>query len=103
MKRVEDSNKMAEDKEDVLLLFTDLHPFRSDMYLSVTDDVPEAKNTTISGTFIAKVFDGAYKDIPIFFKEMVSYLNKQDKKSGKPSKWNTLRALRIVLHFKIYY
>ena len=81
MKQVEDSNKMESDMENVLLLFTDPHPFRSDMYLSVTDNVPDAKNTTISGTFMAKVFDGPYKDIPNFFKEMDAYLGRQNKKA----------------------
>lgn len=27
---------------------------------------------------------------------------RKQKVAGKPKKWNTLRALRIVLHFKIY-
>ncbi len=78
---VEASRKMNEDKEAVLLLFNDPHPFRSDMYLSVTDDVPEANNVTISGTFMAKVFDGSFKDIPTFFKEMDDHLLRQDKKA----------------------
>lgn len=81
MNQVETSNKMAEDKEDVLLLFTDPHAFRSDLYLSVTDVIPEAKNTTISGTFIAKVFDGPYKEVPKFFKKMDVYLGEQNKKA----------------------
>ena len=81
MKQVEDSNKMAVDMEEVLLLFTDPHPFRSDIYLSVTDEVPEAKNLTISGTFMAKVFDGPYKFIPKFFKEMDAYLGEQNIKA----------------------
>lgn len=80
-KQAEESKKMAGDKEDILLLFNDPHAFRSDMYLSVTDDVPEAKNTTISGTFMAKVFDGPFKDIPKFFKEMDAYLKKMNKKA----------------------
>ena len=68
MKMAEEAHKLSEDVEDILLLFNDPHPFRADMYLSVTDQVPDAKNTQLSGTFITKVFDGPFKDVPKFMK-----------------------------------
>lgn len=83
MKLAEDANRLAEDKEDTLLLFIDPNPFKSDLYLSVTGYVPEANNATLSGTFITKVFDGAYKAIPGFMKEMDSYLKEKNKKADK--------------------
>ena len=81
MKMAEDSKKLETNKEDILLLFADPSAFRSDMYLSVTDKVPNANNTGISGTFMSKVFDGAYKEVPKFLKQMRAYLNKQHKKA----------------------
>lgn len=83
MKLAEDSNKLLENMEDVLLLFTDPNPFKSELYLSVTGKVPNSNNTTISGTFISKVFEGAYNAIPKFIKEMDAYLSTQQKKSKK--------------------
>ena len=79
MKMAEGSKKLESNKEDILLLFADPSAFRSDIYLSVTDKVPNANNTDISGTFMSKVFDGAYKEVPKFLKQMDAYLNKQHK------------------------
>ncbi len=49
--------------------------------MSVTKQVPKANNTTISGKFEAKVFDGEFKDAPKFMKEMDSYLEKKGKEA----------------------
>ena len=34
----------------------------ADLYIATAKDVPGAQNVTISGTFLAKVFDGPYRD-----------------------------------------
>jgi hypothetical protein len=81
MKLAEGAHMIEENKEDVLLLFTDPHPFKSNIYLSVTGSVPNANNTTLSGTFISKVFDGDYNDIPKFIKQMNTYLDGKNKKA----------------------
>ncbi len=81
MKMAEDSKKLAFNKEDILLLFSDPSAFRSDLFLSVTDKVPKANNIDISGTFMIKVFDGVYKEVPKFIKIMDAYVKKQYKKT----------------------
>lgn len=83
MKLAEDSKKLTSDKEDILVLFTDPYAFMSEIYLSVTDNVPNAVNTALSGKFMSKVFDGAYNDIPKFIKEMDAYLLKHHLKGQK--------------------
>ena len=80
-KMAEESGKTESDKLDILCLFCDPHPFKSEIYLSVTGEVPGADNTSLSGTFMARVFDGPYNAIPKFIKEMNEYLGKQDKKA----------------------
>ena len=82
MKSAEGANRLSTNKEDILLLFTDPHPFKSELYLSVTGDVPNSNNTAISGTFMSKVFDGPYNAMPKFIKQMDAYLGKQQKKAG---------------------
>ncbi len=79
MELVESSKKMLSNPEDILLLFNDPHPFKSDIYLLVTDPVKNANNVQLSGTFISKVFEGPYNAIPKIIKEMNEYLaqNKQ--------------------------
>lgn len=70
MKMAEDTNKLEPDEEDILLLFNDPNPFKTTFYLSVTDAVPGAQNTTLTGTFLSNVFEGDYKELPKFIKQM---------------------------------
>lgn len=83
MKMAEDSNKMPENPEDILMLFTDPNPFKSELYLSVTGHVPNADNMTITGEFLTKVFDGSYNALPKFMKQMNAYLSQQGKTAKK--------------------
>ncbi|MFA5010080.1 MAG: hydrolase [Patescibacteria group bacterium] len=80
-KMVEDAKMVAEDKGSVLVLFSDPTAFRSDIHISTTGVVPDAKNVTLSGTFVAKVFDGGYNSIPKFIGQMNQYLAGQNKKA----------------------
>lgn len=73
-------NKIDSKKDEVLVLFQDPNPFKSNIYISVTGNVPGANNVRISGTFIAKVYDGPYNAIPKFAKDMNNYLNKKGKR-----------------------
>ena len=77
------SGTPAPNKEDVLVLFTDPTPFKSEIYLSVTGHILGANNVTLSGTFMSKVFDGPYNAIPKFMKQMNQYLATQGKKAKK--------------------
>lgn len=73
----------AEDKrEDTLVLFRDPSPFRSEILISVKGTVAGAKNTTLSGTFISKVFAGGYNSVPQHIKSMDAYLSTQGKKAS---------------------
>ncbi len=67
------------DKTDALILFRDPSAFKSEIYYSVTKEVEGANNATISGTFVARVFDGPYNAIPKNIKEMEAYLAKENK------------------------
>ena len=58
------------DKSEALILFRDPSAFRSEIYYAVTREVVGANNTTISGSFVAGVFDGPYNSIPRYIKEM---------------------------------
>lgn len=80
-KMADESNTMSADKEEVLVLFHDPSAFKSEIYLSVTGEVPNENNVTISGTFVSKVFDGSYNAIPKFIKQMNEYLAETNKKA----------------------
>ncbi|MDD5012594.1 MAG: hypothetical protein PHQ66_03045 [Candidatus Nanoarchaeia archaeon] len=83
MRLAEESNKLLPNKEDTLILFYDPSAFRSEIYMSVLDEVPNAKNVKLSGTFISKVFEGGYNAIPKFIKQMNEFLAGKDKKAKK--------------------
>lgn len=66
---------------DTLVLFNDPNPFRSDIFLAVSNTVPDAKNVTVSGTFYCEVFDGGYGEIPKFIGEIEKSLKKKKAKA----------------------
>jgi hypothetical protein len=76
-----DANKVSSNKDEILILFNDPSAFKSDIYLSVTGDVPNADNVKISGNFVSKVFAGPYGDVPKFMKEMDKYLADKNKET----------------------
>jgi hypothetical protein len=77
------AKKIDAKKDEVLILFQDPSAFKSNIYLSVTGNVSGANNVKISGTFMAKVYEGPYKAIPKFVKEMNIYLEKEGRKVPK--------------------
>lgn len=81
-KKAQDANA-APDIKDFLWLAYDPSPWKSEHYIYVTKEVPNAENVKISGTFISKVFDGPYNSVPKWVKEMDEYLARKEKKSKK--------------------
>jgi len=77
-KRAKNANA-APDMKDFLLLSYDPSPWKSDLYLLVTGDVPLANNVRLSGSFFSKVFDGPYSKIPQFIREMDIMLARDNK------------------------
>lgn len=71
---IENANASV-DTEDFLMLTQDLSPWKSNLYINVTKELPEAENIKLSGTFLSKVFDGSYSNIPKYFKEMEDYVS----------------------------
>lgn len=80
-KAIENSNMAEVNKEDSLVLFHDPSAFRSEVYLSVADQVPAVENVRLSGVFIAKVYSGPYNAVPKFIKQINEFLVSQGKKA----------------------
>lgn len=80
-KSVEDSKAASINKEDTLILFRDTTPFKGEIYISVEKEVKNENNVEINGTFISRVFDGGYNDIPKFIKTMDEYLKENGKRA----------------------
>ena len=52
------------------MLAYDPSPWKSELHMTVTKEVPNAKNMTLTGEFFSKVFDGPYNAVPKWIKEM---------------------------------
>jgi hypothetical protein len=73
----------APEIKDFLLLAYDPSPWKSELYMAVSKEVPDADNVAITGTFFSKVFDGPYNHVPKYIKEVDSYLTCQGTKAKK--------------------
>jgi len=69
--------------KDFLLLAYDPSPWRSELYMTVTKEVPGADNVRLSGRYITKVFDGPYNSPPKWVKEMDSFVKSKGKTPKK--------------------
>ena len=63
---------IASATEDFLLLMHDPSPWKSELFLSVAKEGPGT--VTLSGTFISKVYDGPYNDVPKYIRAVDDYL-----------------------------
>jgi hypothetical protein len=75
--------KAEPDIKDFLLLAYDPSPWKSELYMTVTKEIPGAENVKLSGTFLSKVFDGPYNAVPKWIKEMENFVTSKGKKTKK--------------------
>ena len=68
--------------EEMLVLSDENSLWGADLYVAVTKEVPGAAMATLSGTFLTKVFEGPYKQIPVWVGEMKRYVASK----GRPMK-----------------
>jgi hypothetical protein len=83
MWRMTQDAKADPDIKDFLLLATDPSPWKSELYMTVTKEVPDAENVKFSGTYLSKVFDGPYNAVPKWIKKMDNYVSSKGKNTKK--------------------
>ena len=66
-----------------LMLTDEKSLWGADIYIDVAKDVPGAQMTTLSGTFLTKVFEGPYSRAGQWAKEMAEYVKGQGKELKK--------------------
>lgn len=67
------------DNNDFLMLCYDPSPWKSEINMTITKEIPGANNIKISGTFLSKTFDGQYNEVPKWMKEMEIYAKNNNK------------------------
>jgi effector-binding domain-containing protein len=55
----------------------------ADIYIAVAKDVPGAEMVKVSGTFLTQVFEGPYKNIRQWIKQMTDYVRERGKELKK--------------------
>lgn len=62
-----------------LMLCDEESPWKTTLYIAVSKEVQNAEMTKLSGTFLTKVFEGPFKNIGKWRKEMTQYAKSQGK------------------------
>jgi len=71
MKRIE----AAGAKPDEMIVLSDENSlWGADVYISVSKEIPNADNVTISGTFLSKVFEGPYQHVHKWIEETKTFV-----------------------------
>jgi len=84
MKRTVERIEAAGAKPEEMIVLADENSlFGADVYVDVTADVPNAKMATLSGTFLAKVFEGPYRNVRLWVREMKAYLASREREAKK--------------------
>lgn len=66
-----------------LLLSDEKSLWGADVYIAVTKDIPDSQMARLSGRFLTKVFEGPYKNIGNWIKEMEAYVDSNGKTTRK--------------------
>ena len=81
-KKIEDAQAKS-DIKDFIMLSTESSPWKGEIYINTTKEVPNAENVKFSGTYLTKVFDGPYNDVPKWIREMAPYVTAKGKSVKK--------------------
>ena len=62
-----------------LVLSDEKSMWKSDIYIAVNKEVPDAEVVRLSGIFLTKVFEGSYSNTPKWVKAMQEFVNSRGK------------------------
>jgi hypothetical protein len=65
--------------DQVVILSDENSLWGADVYIAIARDIPGARTTTLSGTFLAKVFEGSYGNMGKWIEEMKSLVKGKGK------------------------
>ena len=80
MEKIQKANAIAQEQ---IVLCDEKSLWSTDVYIAVTKDVSESEMATISGTFLCKVFEGHYKEVPNWIMQMKIFVSSKAKQVKK--------------------
>ena len=69
--------------DEVVVLSDENSLWGADVYVAISKDIPGARTTTLSGTFLAKVFEGPYRNMRNWATEMTFLVKSRGKTAQK--------------------
>ena len=78
---IEKANAQSED--DLIILSYDPSPWTGEHYFSVSKDVPGQEMVHLSGDYLTKIYEGPYKNVPKWEKEMNELVKSKGKEVEK--------------------
>lgn len=69
--------------DENLMLSDEVSPWKAEHYIATTKDVPGGEMVRLSGTYIAKVFEGPFKNMKSWYSELIEYVKNQGKSPVK--------------------
>ncbi|TSC51904.1 MAG: hypothetical protein LiPW41_671 [Parcubacteria group bacterium LiPW_41] len=81
--------KQGASVQDWLCLSDHTSLWNMDLYLAVDKDIPNAENTSISGKFVSKVYEGKFSDTGKWVKEFNVYTKEKGYQVKKQYLWYT--------------
>ena len=83
VRNMEKIQKAGASAKDVIVLSGEDSMWGSDLYIAVEKDFPGSEVLKISGIFLTKVFEGPYKDMGKWIREMNSFVTLKGKTAKK--------------------
>ena len=80
-KAIEDAG--AIDMNDIIVLSNDPSPWTGEHYFAASKNVPGQEMVRLSGDYLTRVFEGPFKNVPEWEKEMVSLVESRGRKVKK--------------------
>ena len=65
--------------DEVVVLSDENSLWGADVYIAISKDIPGARTTTLSGTFLTRVFEAPYRNMRNWIGEMTSFVKSRGK------------------------
>ena len=82
-------NDAGTDILDGITLSDHTSKWNMNIYLATDRDIPNAENTTLSGKYISKVYEGSYKNMATWENDFKEYIKTKGKELNKTYMWYT--------------
>lgn len=65
--------------DEMVVLSDESSLWGADVYIAISKEIPGARTTTLSGTFLTQVFEGPYRDVRKWIEAMKSFVKGKGK------------------------